>query len=328
MPYKSKRSYGKSRKSFGRKRRSTKKKYARKKTGGSKRLLSRKPGTGRSRAGAVKVVKSLDVSTRVDQKSEYDVTYLNTFTCYPEVSAKDGAFIQSFWANSPNNVMDPTSASIPNDWNTGDKMPISGGQTWDFNGANMQCTIPMQYWKNVEVVSADIEIIATPIIPVVDAESTVVYNPRSLCWLTLGRNWNPFQSAAGITNLYTTGQIMNGRMTLTAITELFPGAPSTSATFKGSFTPKKVFSVADIADREGAFRSTPGVTPIGTGINPVSGAFWNFGFVSAAPVCINTTPPPVTFARGVPMPHNVQVKINYRTKWYNPVIDASLNNPL
>ena len=186
----------------------------------------------------------------------------------------------------------------------------------------------MQYWTNVEVVSADIEIIATPIVPVVDPESTTIYNPRSFCWLTLSKDWNPHQSAAGITNLYPTAMIQNSRMTIGATTELIPGAPSTSATLKGSFTPKRIFNVADIADREGAFRSQPGVTPIGTGTNPTMGAFWNFGMVSAAPVAVQTVPPPVTWARGVPMPHNVQVKINYRTKWSTPTQGTNTNYPM
>jgi len=218
--------------------------------------------------------------------------------------------------------------SIPNDWNTGDKMPISGAQTWDYNGANMQCSIPQQYWKHVEVYGADIEIVCTPITPVVDAEDSAIYQPRSLCWLNLGQDWNPFQSAGGMSNLYDTGTIMNSRNTITATTELCVGAQSKSCVLKGSFTPRKIFSVADIADREGAFRALPGSNPTTTGTQPASGAFWNFGIVSAAPVAKNTQPPPTTWTRGCPSPHIVQVKINYRTKWADLVNGAVINNPL
>jgi len=293
-------------------------------------MLTKRPGTKRASARAVQVAKTLDVTDRIRQQSTYDVTYLNTFTCYPEYVAFDGAFIQSFWASSPQNVMFNDAVPVPDDWNTGDKMASSGNLAPDFDGANFQCSIPMQYWTHCYVESADIEIVATPIPPAADEESTAIYQPRSMLWLTLCKDWNPFQTAAGVGNLEDNATIQRAKYTVTGTTELLQGSRSQSCVLKGSYTPKKLFMLKDIADRPGNFQATLGqiVTAAPAGSQPASFAGWNFGIVTAAPTALNLVPPPVTFVRGVPAPHIVQVKINYRTRWSNPVGGSVLNYPL
>lgn len=327
MPYKSKRSYRKRGRSYGRKRRTTKKKG---KQGKSKRLLKKRPGSKRSGARSVQVAKTLDVTDRIRQASTYDVSYLNTFTCYPEITGKDGAFIQSFWASCPSNVMYPDATPVPNDYNTGDKMPASGNGAADFDGANFQCTIPQQFWNHVEVTSADIEIVATPIPPAADPDATDIYQPRSMLWLTLTKDWNPWQSAAGMGNVLSNSVIQNGKYTVTAVSELLQGSRSQSVILKGSYVPRKLFMLKDIADRPGNFQASLGnsVGAVAPGMMPNSFAGWNFGIVTAAPTALNLVPPPVTFVRGIPAPHIVQVKINYRTKWSNPAAGELLNFPL
>lgn len=316
---------------YGRKRRPTKKSYSRKrKQIKSKRLLSKRPGSKSAGARSVQVAKTLDISDRIRQQSMYDVTYLNTFTCYPEVTSYDGAFIQSFWGASPNNVMFPDPVTVASDWNTGDKMPASGNSSPDFNGTNFQCSIPMQYWGHCEVVSADIEIVATPIPPADDPDSTDTYQPRSMLWLTLTKDWNPFQSASGMTNVMDNATIQRSKYTVTAVSELLQGARSQSVVLKGSYTPHKLFHLKDLADRPGNFQASLGQVPTtaSNGSQPASFGGWNFGIVTAAPTALNLVPPPVTFVRGIPAPHIVQVKINYRTRWSSPVAGSVINQPL
>jgi len=318
---------------YGRKRRPRGTAYAkrkRSKQAKSKRLLKKRPGSTRAGARSVQVAKTLDVSDRIRQQSMYDVTYLNTFTCYPEITLKDGAFIQSFWGASPTNVMFPDPVTVLSDWNTGDKMPASGNLPSDFNGANFQCTIPMSYWGHCEVVSADIEIVATPIPPAADPDSTDIYQPRSMLWLTLTKDWNPFQTAAGMNNVMDNATIQRAKYTVTAVSELLQGSRSQSVVLKGSYKPSKLFHLKDLADRPGNFQASLGqiVTNATNGSQPASFGGWNFGIVTAAPTALNLVPPPVTFVRGVPAPHIVQVKINYRTRWSSPVAGSIINQPL
>lgn len=320
---------------MGRKRGSAKRAYTKRrktykrKMASSKRLLSRKPGTQKGGAYVTRIPRTLDVGNRVSQKSVYDVTFLNTFTCYPAVSAgTDGAFVQSFWANASQFVMRPVSPSIINDWNLGSKMAVSGGDTGSVNGVVWQMATPQLFWLNSEVISADIEIIATPMEP--ESADVTNYAQRAFCWLTLSKGWNPHQSDSTVGGVFDNASINRSRFTIVGTSEHNTGSESKSVVLRGSFTPKRIFNVADIADREGAFRAEYGqiADPPDYGLValPNKGAFWNFGFVSAAPVI--SALDPVAFKRGIPLPHTVQVKINYRCRMLNPVAGVSVNQPL
>lgn len=317
---------------MGRKRRTVKRTKKQRK-GNGKRLLRKVPGKVKAKTYVTSLAKTLDVSTRISQKSVYDISYLNTFTCYPGLSAPagrtNGCFIQTFWANSCQSVMFPDPTSVPVDYNVGVKIPQSGTAPYDFDGSVDQCTIPQQFWKNCEVISADIEIIATPMLNTATDLASTNFNPRSLCWLTLSRDWNPQQSGPTMDLVYDNAVIQNGRYTITATSEFQYGANPISAVLRGSFTPKKVFNVQDIADREGAFRAAPTVGNVQiTGKQPASGAFWNFGISSASPMITTAHTPTLAYDRGNCSPHTVQVKINYRTKWMNLVQPSTTNNPL
>ena len=110
------------------------------------------------------------------------------------------------------------------------------------------------------------------------------------------------------------------RLNFVAQTEFIEGAKSTSCIIKHTFTPRKLFPVVDILDREGVFNCNLGPDWADSVVKyPTIGAFWTLYIVPACPqiTSYDVTGAPV-FNRGIPRPHQVQVKIRYNCLFSEP----------
>lgn len=310
------RKYGSKRRTPYRKRKQTKKsRYARKKRTVKKAgTIVKKTRLSYSTA----TPGTLDIPNRMFMRSTYNVSYTQQLIMLPAVSGTMGMMAQSFWANDANQVLWPDTLV---DWNHGAVSLTSGTLPGDLDGANQMCTVPNSFWLHQEVTEATMTVIATPI----DANlgdgaggaDPTVYSEHALVWLCCSKFWNPMQAGATPPDTLSNDSIRDSRNTVTATTTYVPGANPVSAVLKYKFTPRMLFQVKDLSDREGAFRSTPNPDYSIRGIHPQVEAIFNVGTVSAGNQATGTLAAPA-FVRGIPRPHRYQVKIDYKFRCFNP----------
>lgn len=329
MPYKSKRSYGKSRKSFGRKR-TTKKRYGKSKKGTYKKSYKKtsKAASSVNRTGWTAI--PLQLATKRAFQQVVKICFADTVTLSPKFNGDGtvGAMCMCVSASDPNWV-------YYNNLNLIGTMDSISTQ----EGVNGQCFRHFRNWANYTVLGSTMECTVMPLHntqyattvisegpPVLTFAPTFVSQNAVIC--NLDKTQNTFSSGTTYNSLATVAVMNNARNTIMRQTEVTSGAEARGCYFKSTYKPRLMYPESDLyTDQDFTGGCASGYLSLPTFCT--NQAYFNIAVKPAGPVpvSLNISTGVTTYADGSPRPHRFTWKVTYTVRLTNPIGGVQDNAP-